>query len=51
MVKILMMSVKLATLSLLKIKGFLNKSYEVIISVYLSMTSPAKSCHVNQIIL
>ena len=34
MVTILMMSAKLATLGLLKIKVFWNKGYEVIISVY-----------------
>ena len=32
MVAILMMSAKLATLGLLKIKGFWNKGYEVILS-------------------
>ena len=34
MVKILMMSAKMATLDLLKIKVFWNKSYDVIIFVY-----------------
>ena len=34
MVKILMMSAKMATLRLLKIKVFRNKDYDVIISVY-----------------
>ena len=34
MAAILMMSAKLATLDLLKIKAFWNKGYDVIISVY-----------------
>ena len=34
MVTILMMSAKIATLGLLKIKVFWNKSYDAIISVY-----------------
>ena len=34
MVTILMMSAKLATLSLLKIKVFWNKDYDITISVY-----------------
>ena len=34
MVTILMMSAKMATLGLLKIKVFRNKGYDVIISVY-----------------
>ena len=34
MVKILMMSAKMATLDLLKIKIFQNKGYDVISSVY-----------------
>ena len=34
MVTILMMSVKMATLGLLKIKIFRNKYYDVVISVY-----------------
>ena len=34
MVPILMMSVKLATLGLLKVKIFQNKSYDVIISAH-----------------
>ena len=34
MVTILMMSAKMATLGLLKIKVFRNKDYDVIISVY-----------------
>ena len=34
MVTILMMSAKMATLGLLKIKVFWNKGYDVIISVY-----------------
>ena len=34
MVAILMMSAKIATLDLLKIKVFWNKGYDVIISVY-----------------
>ena len=48
MAKILMMSAKMATPGLLKIKVFLNKGYYVFI---LSMTSPTKFCHMTQIIL
>ena len=48
MVVILMISPKLATLGLLKIKVFLNKGYDVIIPV---QTSPTKLYHVTQIIL
>ena len=47
-VTILMMSAKMATLSILKIKVFWNKGYDVII---LSMTSLTKFYHVTQIIL
>ena len=43
MVKILMMSAKMATPSLVKIKIFWNTSH------ILSMTSPTKFCHVMQI--
>ena len=48
MVTILMMSVKLATLGLLKIKVLWNKGYDVIISVH-DVTK--KIYHVNQVIL
>ena len=48
MVTILMMSPKMATLSLLKIKLFWNKDYDVIISVREVTT---KFYHVNQIML
>ena len=48
MVTILMMSVKLATLGLLKIKVLWNKGYDVIISVH-DVTK--KIYLVNQIIL
>ena len=34
MVTILMMSVKIATIGLLNVKAFWNKTYDVIISVY-----------------
>ena len=46
-VTILMMSAKMATLGLLKIKVFLNKDYDVI---FLSMTSATKFYHMNQIV-
>ena len=45
MVKILMMSAKVATPGLLKIKVFWSKGYYVIYS------SPTKFCHMTQIIL
>ena len=45
---ILIMSAKVATLGLLKIKLFLNEGCDIIISV---MTSPAKFYHVTRIIL
>ena len=48
MVTILMMSAKMAILSLLKMKVFLNKGYDVIISVYDVIN---KIYHVTQIIL
>ena len=48
MVAILMMSVKLATLGLLKRKVFWNKGYGIIISVH-DITK--KNYHVTQIIL
>ena len=48
MVKILMMSAKMATPGLLKIKYF---EIKVITSYILSMTSPTKFCHMTQIIL
>ena len=47
MVKILMMSAKLATPGLLKIKIFKNKGYDFIIVDY---DIPAKFYHVTQII-
>ena len=47
-VTILMMPAKIATLSILKIKVFWNKGYDVII---LSMTLLTKFYHVTQIIL
>ena len=49
MVTILMMSVKMATLGLLKIKVFWNKDYDVIISVY-DVTSKILSCDSNHIV-
>ena len=48
MVRILMISAKMATLGLLKIKIFWNQGYYVIISVYDIST---KFYHVTQIIL
>ena len=48
MVTILMMSAKIATLGLLKIKVFWNNGFGVIIS---SMTSPTRFYYVTQIIL
>ena len=48
MVTILMLSAKMATLGLLKIKVFWNKGYEVIISVYDIIS---KNYLVTQIIL
>ena len=48
MVTILMVSAKMATPGLLKIKVFLNKRYDVIISV---LMSPRNFYHVTQIIL
>ena len=48
MVAILMMSAKLATLGLLKIKVFLNKGYDVMIPVY---DVSDKFYHVTQLIL
>ena len=47
-VTILMIPAKIATLSILKIKVFWNKGYDVII---LSMTLLTKFYHVTQIIL
>ena len=47
MVTILMMSAKLATLGLLKIKVFKKK---VITSLLQSMTSPTKSYHMTNIL-
>ena len=44
----LIISAKIATLGLLKLKVFWNKGYDVMI---LSMTSPTKFSHVTQIIL
>ena len=46
--KVLMMSAKMATSGLLKAKYF---EIKVIVSYILSMTSPEKSCHMNQIML
>ena len=48
MVTVVMMSAKMAILSLLKLKVFLNKGYDVIISVYDVIN---KIYHVTQIIL
>ena len=48
MVKILMMPAKMATPALLKERYF---EIKVITSYILSMTSPAKFCHMTQIIL
>ena len=48
MAEFLMMSAKLSTVGLLKIKVFWNKNYDVMFS---SMTSPSKFYHVTQIIL
>ena len=48
MVTILMISAKIATLGLLKIKVFRNKGYDAIISVYDVST---KIFHVTQILL
>ena len=47
MVAILMISAKLATLGLFKIKVFWNNGYDVISSV---MTSPAKFYYMNQVL-
>ena len=47
MIEILMMPAKLATASHLKTKVFPNKVYDVIV---LSMTSPTKLYHANQIV-
>ena len=49
MVTILMMSLKMATLGLLKIKVFWNKDYDVIISVY-DVTSKILSNDSNYIV-
>ena len=49
MVTILMMSAKMATLSLLKIKIFWNKGYDVIISVH-DVTSKVLSYESNYIV-
>ena len=49
MVTILMMSVKMATLGLLKIKVFWNKDYDVIVSVY-DVTSKILSYDSNYIV-
>ena len=48
MVTILMMSAKMATLGLLKIKVFWNKGFNVIISVY-DVINKNLSCDSNQI--
>ena len=49
MVTILMMSTKMTSLGLLKIKVFWKKGYDVI--TYISMTSPTRFYHMTQIIL
>ena len=49
MATILMMSAKIATLGLLKIKVFWNKGYNVIISVY-EVTSEILSRDLNHIV-
>ena len=49
MVTILMMSAKMATLGLLKIKVFRNKGYDVIISVY-DVINKNLSCDSNFIV-
>ena len=49
MATILMMSAKIATLGLLKIKVFWNKGYNVIISVY-EVTSEILSHDLNHIV-
>ena len=51
MVAILMMSVKIATLGLLKIKLFWNKGYDVIIYVHdVKILSHDSNCIVNVVI-
>ena len=50
MVKILMMSAKMANLGLLKMKVFSNKGYDVIISVY-DVISKSLSCDSNYIVV
>ena len=49
MVAILIMSAKLAILGLLKINAFLNKGYDVIISVH-GITNKILSCDSNSIV-
>ena len=49
MVAILMLSVKLATLGLLKIKVTWNKGYDVIVSVH-GVTNKTVSCDSNYIV-
>ena len=49
MVAILMISGKLATLGLLKVKIFWSKDYDVIISVY-DFTSKTLSCDSNYVV-
>ena len=49
MVAILIKSAKWATLGLLKIKGFLNKGYDGIISVH-NVTNKILSCDSNYIV-
>ena len=49
MVTILMMSAKVATLGLLKIKVFRNKGYEVIISFH-DVSNKILSCNSNHIV-
>ena len=49
MVTILMMSAKIATLGLLKLKVFWNKAYDVITSVH-EITNKILSCDSNYIV-
>ena len=49
MVTILMMSAKMATLGLLKVKAILNKGYDVIISVH-DVNNKALFCRCGHVI-
>ena len=49
MVTILMMSIKIATIGLLNVKAFWNKTYDVIISVY-DVTNEILSRDLNYIV-